>query len=142
MQSPDVNVLIYAFRTGAPQHDKARRWLDELMASGQTIALSSLVLSGFLRIVTHPQIFDPPVPFEAAWNFVDTLRAAPNCIIIEPGPRHLGLFRDLCHRTNARGNHIPDAYLAALAIEFGAEWISTDHGFARYPGLRWRHPFP
>jgi toxin-antitoxin system PIN domain toxin len=141
MQSPDVNVLIYAFRSGAPEHARARLWLEDLLTSGQAFALSSLVLSGFLRIVTNRQIFDPPVPLDAALSFVDALRAAPGSVILEPGPRHWDLFRDLCQRTNATANRIPDAYLAALAIESGSEWITTDRGFGRYPGLRWSHPF-
>jgi uncharacterized protein len=72
--------------------------------------------------------------------FTAALRTRPNCVPIVPGPRHWDLFVSLCHRANARGNLVRDAYLAALAIESGSEWITTDRGFARYPGLRWRHP--
>lgn len=69
-----------------------------------------------------------------------TLRARPNSAPVAPGPRHWDLFASLCRRAGAKGNLVPDAYLAALAIESGSEWITTDRGFARYPGLRWRHP--
>src|SRR5438477_407916 len=70
----------------------------------------------------------------------DALRARPNCVPIAPGPRHWEVFTGLCRRAGARGNLVPDAYLAALAIESGSEWITADRGFARFPGLRWRHP--
>jgi toxin-antitoxin system PIN domain toxin len=76
----------------------------------------------------------------AALAFVEEVRDQPNCVIVRPGPRHWELFTDLCRRVNARGNLVPDAYLAALAIESGSEWITTDRDYARFPGLRWRHP--
>lgn len=72
--------------------------------------------------------------------FVAGLRARPTHVPVAPGPRHWDLFVSLCNRAGARGNLIPDAYFAALAIESGSEWITTDRGFARFPGLRWRHP--
>ncbi len=102
--------------------------------------MADLVLSGFLRVVTHPRIFNPPSPLEAALRFVSEVRGRPNCVEMKPGPRHWEIFVKLCRAANARGNLIPDAYLAALAIEWGSEWITTDRGYARFPGLRWRHP--
>src|SRR6266849_2730753 len=112
----DVNVLVYAFRTDASDHAAFRHWLEETISSESSFALSDLVLSGFLRIVTHPRIFGPPTPLENALEFVETLRAQPNCVMIAPGPRHWAIFTALCRATNARGNLIPDAYLAAMAI--------------------------
>lgn len=76
----------------------------------------------------------------AAAAFVEEVRAQPNAVAVQPGARHWRLFVDLCRRAGAKGNAVPDAYLAALAVETGCEWITTDRGFARYPGLRWRHP--
>jgi toxin-antitoxin system PIN domain toxin len=99
------------------------------------------VLSGFLRIVTHPRIFDPPTPIEPALQFAEALRSQPTSIVVAPGPRHWAIFVDLCRRTPARGNLIPDAYLAALTIESGSELISTDRDYSRFAGLRWRPPF-
>ena len=63
-----------------------------------------------------------------------------NAVTLAPGERHWDIFQRLCREANAKGNLIPDAYLAALAIESGAEWITTDRDYARFPGLRWRHP--
>ena len=102
--------------------------------------MADVVLSGFLRVVTHPRIFDPPTPLEDALVFVDTLTSRPNCVWLAPGPRHWELFTDLCRKTGAKGNVVPDAYHAALAIETGSTWVTADRGFARFPGLRWKHP--
>lgn len=98
------------------------------------------MLSGFLRIVTHPRVFSPPTPLRAALDFAEALRDQPNCVVLAPGPRHWEIFTGLCLQADARGNLVPDAYLAALAIESGSEWITTDRDYARFPGLRWRHP--
>lgn len=136
----DVNVLVYAFREGTPHHTTSLRWLETTVNSQTAFGMAELVLSGFLRIVTHPKIFDVPAPLDKAMEFVETLRACPNCIPITPGERHWTIFSDLCHRSEAQGNLIPDAYLAALAIESGCQWITFDRGFARFPGLRWSHP--
>jgi predicted nucleic acid-binding protein len=73
--------------------------------------------------------------------FVEALRAQPNCVLISPGPRHWPIFTGLCRAANARGNLIPDAYLAAAAIESGSELISTDRDFSRFTGVQWRPPF-
>ncbi len=104
------------------------------------LGLSTLVASGFLRIVTHPGIFARPTPIDAAVDFIEALRARPNCVEVAPGPRHWGIFTGLCRATGATGNRVPDAYLAALAIESGSEWVTADSGFARFEGLRWRRP--
>jgi len=137
---PDVNVLVHAFRGDSPRHEEIRPWLDELVFSDSSFGLSDLVLSGFLRIVTHPRVFDPPTPLDDALSFVETLRDMPNAVILAPGPRHWAIFTRLCRESDAHGNLIPDAYLAAVAIESGSEWVSTDHGFGRFKGLRWTAP--
>lgn len=136
----DVNVLVDAFREDAPRHGSVRPWLEATIASEGAFAVSDLVLSGFLRIVTHPRVFDPPTPLAAALEFADALRAQPNCAVIAPGNRHWGIFRRLCREAEARGNLVPDAYLAALAVESGSEWISSDRDFSRFAGLRWHPP--
>ena len=102
--------------------------------------MSELVLSGFARVVTHPRVFDPPVPVAEALAFADALRGQPNAVIVPPGSDHWAIFERLCIAADARGNLVPDAYLAALAIESGSEWVTTDRDFSRFPGLRWRHP--
>ncbi len=140
MLLPDVNVLVYAFRRDHARHADYREWLEELINGAEAYGMSDTVLSGFVRIVTHPRIFRHPDTIESALQFADQLRERPQCVMIAPGSRHWGIFSDLCRRAQAKGNWVPDAYLAALAIESGCEWITTDRDYARFPGLRWRHP--
>ena len=137
---PDVNVLVYAHRADTPNHAAYRDWLEEVINGNQAYGMADIVLSGFLRIVTHPRIFDPPSELAVAFAFADQIRNQPHCVSVIPGPRHWNIFADLCEQVGVKGNLIPDAYLAALAIESGSEWITTDRDFSRFPDLNWRHP--
>ena len=137
---PDVNVLVYAFRKDAADHAAYRKWLQDVLDGDAAFGLSDLVLSGFLRVVTHPRVFARPSRLVRALEFTKLLTSAPNRVRLEPGARHWEIFVALCREASARGNLVPDAFLAALAIEAGAEWITTDRDYARFPGLRWRHP--
>lgn len=85
-------------------------------------------------------MFSPPAPVERALEFADALRASPTAVTVSPGARHWEIFERLCLTAGAKGNLVADAYVAALAIESGSEWITTDGDFSRFPGLRWRHP--
>ncbi|MCA1672922.1 MAG: type II toxin-antitoxin system VapC family toxin [Actinobacteria bacterium] len=136
----DVNVLVYAHKEGSPRHEEWRTWLQMTLDGDDAFGVSDLVLSGFLRVVTHRRIFDQPSSWEQARAFAAAVRAAENAVPVYPGRRHWTLFLELAEATGALGNALPDAYLAALAIESGCEWTTADHGFARYPGLRWRNP--
>lgn len=137
---PDVNVLVYAFRADAPDHAAYRNWLTDVANHDAPFALSGLVLSGFLRVVTHPKVFSAPSRIEDALVFTSALRAASGAVSVSPGSRHWEIFEGLCREAGARGNLVPDAWLAALAIESGCELCSTDRDFSRFPTLRWRHP--
>jgi toxin-antitoxin system PIN domain toxin len=137
---PDVNVLVYAARADAADHDGFRAWLEATLASDEPFGVASIVLSGFVRVVTHPRVFASPSSTSTALEFAAAVRDAPNAVQIEPGPRHWDLFTRLCRDVGAKGNLVADAYLAALAIDSGSEWITTDRDFARFPGLRWSHP--
>lgn len=136
----DVNVLVYAMREDSQRHSEFKEWLDERVAALEPFGIADIVLSGALRVLTHPRVFVPPTPLTVALAFADALRRAPNCVVISPGARHWDIFTQLCSSASARGNLIADAFLAALAIESGSEWITTDRDFSRFPGLRWRHP--
>jgi toxin-antitoxin system PIN domain toxin len=140
MLLPDVNVLVYAHRQDAPNHAAYRNWLEATINNDQAYGMADLVLSGFLRVVTHPRVFNPPSTIEQALEFTYQIRNQPNCVQIWPGPRHWEIFIKLCKQTNVKGNLVPDAYLAALAIETGSEWITTDRDYSRFPDLKWRHP--
>ena len=136
----DVNILVYSHRADAPSHKRYRDWLTKAVNSDAAYGLSDLILSGFLRVVTHTRVFRDPSPMKVALEFVAEMRDRPNCVLLLPGARHWEIFTRLCVRAGARGNLIPDAYLAALAIESGTKRVTTDRDYARFPGLRWRHP--
>jgi toxin-antitoxin system PIN domain toxin len=141
MKLVDVNILVQAHRLDSNQHEKAKAWLNKHLSDPSGIAVSELVLSGVLRIITHPKVFSPPTPLDQALAFIEHIRARRNITILTPGPRHWGIFIDMCKRGNAKGNLIPDAYHAALAVETGCEWVTLDRGFSRFPGLKCEIPF-
>lgn len=136
----DVNVLVYAHREETERHREYRNWLEKTLDAPTGCAASDLALSGCLRIITHPRIFDPPTPLKQAIAYIDELREHDRLVVLAPGPRHWPIFLDLCRRSQARGNLVADAYHAALALETGSEWVTTDRDYSRFPGLRWRHP--
>jgi toxin-antitoxin system PIN domain toxin len=135
----DVNVLVYAQRQDALDHVKYRDWLKAHSAK-HPFAVADVILSGYLKILTHPKIFNPPTPSETAWRSVEEIKNHPRASFIVPGPGHWAIFRNLCEVADAKGNLVPDAYIAALAIEHGLEMVTTDRDYARFPGLKWRHP--
>lgn len=137
---PDVNVLVYAHNTEFPDHAEYRVWWESIVNGRAAFGMATLVLSGFVRVVTHPKVFERPLTATQALDACAAIRDRPNCVEIRPGDRHWSIFDELCRKTRAKGNHVPDAYLAALAIESGSELVTADRGFARYPSLRWSHP--
>jgi toxin-antitoxin system PIN domain toxin len=139
--SPDVNILVYAFRDDALEHPRYRDWLLSIVNGEAAYAISPQVLSSVVRICTHPGIFARPNPLEDALRFCETVTGPAQCQLIQPGVRHWHIFADLCLRAQCSGNLVQDAWLAALAIENGCEWITADRDFSRFPGLRWRTAF-
>jgi len=135
---PDVNVLVYAFRSDAENHSAYRAWLEDIVNGEQAYGMSPQVLASVIRITTHPRIFAHPDRREDAVAFAATLLEQPHCQIIQPGSRHWRIFTRLCQSADAYGNLVQDAWLAALAIESGCEWITNDRDFARFDGLQWR----
>jgi uncharacterized protein len=140
--SPDVNVLIYAHREdGHIEHPRFASWLTSLATSPEPFALSHLVLVGFVRIVTNPRVFKRPSTLEESLGFVGELVRRPTARLVGPGPEHWMLVAELCRAANASGKLVADAQHAAIAVENGCTWVTTDSDFARFPHLRWRHPF-
>ena len=137
---PDVNVLVYAHREDAPNHGAYRDWLTSVIASDEAYGMADMVLSGFIRVAMHPRVFNPPSTMEQALAFVADVRDQPNCVTIRAGNRHWDIFERLCRSAGVKGNLVPDAYLAALAIESGSTWVTTDRDYSRFAGLTWRHP--
>jgi uncharacterized protein len=137
---PDVNVLIYAHRAESPEHPRYAEWLRGLATGPEPFALSDLGASGFVRIVTNPRIWDDPTTTEEALEFIARLRHRSNARTLTHGSGSWEIFARLCLAARARGKLVADAYHAALAIEHGCELITADGDFARFAGLRHRHP--
>ena len=136
---PDVNVLIFAFRADSEHHDICHTWLTNVVASESRYALSRLALSAVVRITTGNG-YKPSSTLAEAFTFCDYLTSQSHCQLVEPGERHWDIFQRLCRDTNIRGPRVTDAWFAALAIEWGCEWITMDRDFARFPGLKWGIP--
>lgn len=137
---PDVNVLISAFRTDASQHAICNPWLNRIVANDARFGVSPLALAAVARITTNPRSYAQPSSLDEVFTFADYLLGQPHCQIVEPGERHWDIFKRLCMETGTRGPMVTDAWYAALAIEWGCEWITFDRDYARFPGLKWQVP--
>ena len=136
----DVNIWVYAHREDSPNHDQYWKFVHSIIENDNPFAVSTQVLSGFLRIVTHPKIFNPPSPISTALQFCHQIINHQDAVSVFPSNRHWEIFEKLCSSTEAKGNLIPDAFFAALAIESGCTWVTSDRDFSRFPGLDWKHP--
>jgi uncharacterized protein len=140
MMLVDINVMIYAHRADAGRHEEYREWMQGLVDGPEPYAVTDSAVAGLVRIVTNPRIYQRPATIEEALAYAGQVRNQPHAQVISPGPRFWGLFTGLCHDAKARGDLVPDAYLAALAIEYGCEVVTVDKDFRKFPGVRWRHP--
>jgi len=138
---PDVNVLVHAFKRESPDHEGYRQWLQRTLEGSEDLALVDVVLLGVVRISTHPRIFRSPAPLTDALDFVQTLRRSPVGRPIVPSD---AAWMELSALASAdrmiRGNLVPDAFLASIAISVGARVATADAGFARYAGVSWFDP--
>ena len=140
MMLMDVNVLVYAHREDVRDHRAYRDWLESVINTNVAYGYSDLVLSGFIRVVTHPKVFETPSSLEVAIAFAQQLRTMEHAVCLSPGSSHWDLFLRCAQSISAQGNDIADAYHAALALEWDCDWVTTDKGFRRFKGLRVRHP--
>lgn len=136
----DANLLLYAVHKRATQHDAAAAWLTEQLNGPRRVGLPWQSLAAFLRISTHARAFPRPLEPAVAWDRVSDWLAAPVAWIPTPGPDHARLLGELLVNHDARGNLVPDAQLAALAIEHGLTVCSNDTDFARFTEIRWENP--
>jgi uncharacterized protein len=120
----------------APQADTQ----DRVVNGDARYGMAPQVLSGVFRVTTHPKVFVEPSGLDEVLRFCNILLEQPHCVIVQPGERHWEIFTRLCTQADARGNLVPDAWFAALAIEFGCEWITLDRDYARFSELRWSVP--
>ncbi len=136
----DANLLLYAVNRRAAQHEAAVGWLTEQLNGPRRVGLPWQSLGAFLRISTHPRAFARPLTPTAAWERITEWLAAPTVWIPAPGPNHAQLLGELIARYEVRGNLVPDAQLAALALEHGLLVCSADTDFARFTDVRWQNP--
>ncbi len=132
----DVNIYIYAFMEESTYYKFYNNWLSKLLNSDTYFFYTEIILSSFVRIATNPKIFDSPSPLNKAFDFTKIIKDHHMSNSIMPGANHWKIFKELCKNTKAIGNDITDAYLAALAIEAGAEFITADKGFKKFNGLK------
>jgi len=134
---PDVNVLLAGFRADHIHHRPARAFLDDARSQTVTLGISDVALSSLVRLATNPRVFIQSDTVDAVLDYIDALLDPP-VQVVTAGAGHWPRFAGFCRELNLRGNLVPDAYLAALALEQRAELVTFDRGFGRYPRLRWR----
>jgi toxin-antitoxin system PIN domain toxin len=136
----DANLLIYAHVKNLPQHLAAKDWLDKCLNASAPVGLPWPSLLGFLRIVTNPRIFERPESIKDASKQVKEWLECPSAWIPRPAERHVEILEGLIVDLNITANLVPDAHLAALAIEHGLILCSADGDFGRFPNLKWQNP--
>lgn len=136
----DANILVYAYVQAFQQHERARSWLDTQLNGSAPVGLPWPSLLGFLRLVTNPRVFQRPEPMARAWAQVGAWLDCEVAWIPEPTERHRELLSKLLAQPGVQANLVPDAHLAALAIEHGLLLCSSDGDFGRFPELRWSDP--
>lgn len=136
----DANVLLYAVDDTSHFHAPARSWLEDALNGVERVGVPWVSLMAFQRIITHPRVTARPLAASDAWGYVTDWLDADQVWVPTPGPRHRDVLGRLLVDGDLRGNLVPDAHLAALAIEHGTGVCSFDSDFARFPGLLWIHP--
>jgi uncharacterized protein len=136
----DANILLYAKFSDFPQHDATRHWLDGCLNTPDPAGMPWVTLSAFARIATNRRVFELPLSSTEAANQISQWAGRSNVWHPDPGDRFADIFTGLLTETQVTGNLVPDAYLAALALEHGLTVISTDADFGRFPSVKWRNP--
>lgn len=137
---PDINLLIYAYNTEAPQHVAAKGWWEASLNGKTPVGLTWPAIAGFIRLMTHPRVLENPMPVDEAVQIVRTWLLQPPVRIVQAGVKFKDIFLLNLEQIGAGGNLTTDAQFAALAVENQAELHSCDGDFSRFPGLRWRNP--
>jgi toxin-antitoxin system PIN domain toxin len=137
----DANLLLFAVDAGSPWHERAADWLTAQLNGDRRVGIPWESLAAFVRVATHPRASDRPLQPDEAWSFVEEWLAVPTVWIPQPTDAHADVLGSLVRRYRLAGNLVPDAHLAAIAIEHGLEVCSADSDFARFPEVRWRNPF-
>ena len=136
----DVNVLVYAINSDFDEHPRIREWFERQLAGPARVGLPWHSMLGFLRLVTSSKVFPTRMPMADAWRLIGDWLACDPVWIPQPTERHLKILGGLLAEPGIGGNLVPDAHLAALAIEHGLTLCSTDGDFARFRQLKWYNP--
>lgn len=136
----DVNVALAIHRADHPHHLSVRAWFERLLATNESFSVPSMVWTSFLRLTTSRRIFEVPTPLDDAFKFLDAVCAQPRHLMIAPGQRHLELLRRLCKEADAVGDLVPDAVIAALALEHSCTIATLDRDFARFSSVQHLRP--
>ncbi len=140
MKVVDLNLLLYATNSDAPQHERARAWWEQAISGDESVGLAWVVLLGYLRLTTRPGLLPRPLSVPQATGVIDEWLDQPVTIVLLPGARHWSILKSLLEPIGAAGNLTTDAHLAALAIEQGATLYSSDSDFARFDDLKYQNP--
>ena len=135
----DANILVYAYVESSPQHAEAISWLEDQINGAARVGIPWASLLTFVRLTTNPVVVQRRIPATEVWEQVRTWLASPAVWLPQPTERHADVLGSLMKNV-LRSEHVPDAHLAALAIEHGLTFCTTDGGFSRFPGLRWKNP--
>lgn len=136
----DANLLIYARVNRFEQHEAARAWLDDRLNGAPGVGLPWASLLAFVRLVSNRRVFERPMSVKDAWQQVEAWLDCPAAWIPGPIEHHREILASLLPAIGSRPNLVPDAHLAAIAIEHGITLCSTDADFSRFPGLKWENP--
>ena len=136
----DVNIFVYAHREDTDHHRQVRRYVETVVGRPEPVGYSPLALSGFIRVVTHPRVFTTPTDLDTALEFCRSFVELPGLVPVVPREAHWPIFSHLLLASRARGNLVPDAWFAALAIENDCTWVTTDRDYSRFSGLRVEYP--
>jgi toxin-antitoxin system PIN domain toxin len=136
----DANILIYATDPRSERHEQARSWLDRQLRGDNRVGIPWESLLAYMRIVTNPRVFERPQSVTVAWRQVEDWLDCECVWMPAPGPAHRSILAGLLDELGGGSRLIPDAHLAALAIEHGLALCSLDGDFARFKGLRWINP--
>lgn len=136
----DVNLLLAVHREDHPDHAQVRQWFDVLLSEGERFAVPAMIWASFLRLATNRRIFSVPTPLTDAFEFIEAVVAQPHHLAIRPGGRHLELVKRMCLEGDAVGDLVPDAIIAALALEHSATVATLDRDFVRFPSVKHLNP--
>jgi toxin-antitoxin system PIN domain toxin len=136
----DANLLLFAEDESSPFHEQARDWITDVLNGDIRVGLPWPSLLAFVRIRTHPRVYAEPLTGGQAWDRVDDWLAAPAAWVPEPTARHSAVLGSLVRRYRLAAGAIPDAHLAALAVEYGVAVCSADAEFARFAEVKWLNP--